>query len=100
MADRNEDFNWYRGPRRPLERLGLFIIVSFLSSFSFLPSVLQRPSPIFRERFTETACNITCAFAEVTYLREVDTQKVLQKIVRRHTWSDARGDTRVHAITR
>lgn len=90
MADRNEDFNWYRGPRRPLESA---FLLSFLFSPPFLLSLplLQHPSPTFRERFTETAYNVT-AFAEVTYLHEVDTREVLQKIVRRRTWCERRAE--------
>lgn len=65
-------------------RVALFIIVSSLPSFSLLSPVLQHPSPtftIYQDRVT--------ALAEVT-LHEIDTRKVLQKIVRRRTWSDAR----------
>lgn len=34
MADRNEDFNWYRGPRQPLESVFLLSFLSFFSFFS------------------------------------------------------------------
>lgn len=78
MADRNEDFNWYRGPHRLFESVFLLSLLFSLPFpfYLFYLFVLRHPSPTFRERFIKT---------EVTYQHEIDMRKVLQKIVRRHT---------------
>lgn len=56
MADRNEDFNWYRGPRRSFQSFyyRFFCLFLFLFSLPFFnfPSVLYYT---FRERFTKIA---------------------------------------------